>query len=245
LIEEARRDRSPLAPPLRPAWPPPRRVRRDVAAGWPGTALSACGTGTIAQTANQVPGVPGVNINAGPSGSIQLRNVVVQYKDPAGYAAGSDAPLVVRIFNSGPTAVNLVGVDAPDFTARVVLAGGPAPSPTATTPSPSPSVSPGPTAGPSASASASAVPTTTPTPTQPTLGTPYYSVPVESGSYALLVPGQGPYLLLTGLLKPLKPGDSVPVTFHFNDGTDVTVPVPVDLPAGGVPRGSAEGTPSE
>jgi copper(I)-binding protein len=51
--------------------------------------------------------------------------------------------------------------------------------------------------------------------------------------------------MLTGLTKPLLPGDSVPVTFHFNDGTEVTVPVPVDLPATNAPRASAEGTPTQ
>ncbi len=195
------------------------------------TALTACGSGQLAQTANQVPGVPGANVNAGPSGSIQLRNVVVEYKDSAGYPAGANAPLAVRIFNTGPSPVNLVGADSAAGT--VVLVGGAQP----TTPPPAPT--PTATATASGSPSASASPTPTPTPTPTSIGQNQFSVPIASGSYALLVPDQGEYLVLSNLAEPLLPGDNVPVTFKFSDGSQVTVQVPVDLPAGGAPRGTA------
>jgi hypothetical protein len=72
------------------------------------------------------------------------------------------------------------------------------------------------------------------------------SVSIAPDGYVLLVPGQGEYLQLDGLNKPLTPGESVPLTFHFSDGSVAAVVVPVGLPTESVPRGSAaadEGNP--
>ncbi len=223
---------------------------------------AACGSGQIAQTATQVAAVPGTNVNIGPNGSIQLRNLQIQYADPQGYRAGENAPLVVRIFNSGEVAVSLVGVRADGAAESVVLTGGAtptaSPSPSAeaspsaevspsTTASPSAEVSPSTTASPSAGASgsptsqgppiASAQPTAT---AQPDGGSPRFSVNVPPAAYALLVPGKGPYLQLVGLTSALIPGMSVSITFTFSGGTSVTVPVPLALPINSVPRQSVQ-----
>ena len=49
---------------------------------------------------------------------------------------------------------------------------------------------------------------------------------VPADSHAHLSPG-GDHVMLMGLKQPLKPGDEVPVTLKFSDGTshDLTVPV--------------------
>jgi copper(I)-binding protein len=49
---------------------------------------------------------------------------------------------------------------------------------------------------------------------------------VPATSHAHLSPG-GDHVMLMGLKQPLKPGDEVPVTLEFSDGTthDLTVPV--------------------
>ena len=41
--------------------------------------LSACGTGMLTQTSDQVAPVGGANIDVGPGGVIQLRNLMIQY----------------------------------------------------------------------------------------------------------------------------------------------------------------------
>jgi copper chaperone PCu(A)C len=190
------------------------------------TVLAACGSGQYAQTANQVPGVPGANVNAGPNGAIQLRNIVVQYNGPAGYPVGGSAPLVVRIFNAGQNPVALTGADAAGTATTVLLVG---PEPSVPAPTSTPTASGSPTATPGASAS--------PTPAV-TPGSASYSIRIPPVGYATLVPGQGSYLLLAGLTKAIMPGDNVPVTFHFADGTSVTVQVPVDLPGAPASRGN-------
>ncbi|MGH8792935.1 MAG: hypothetical protein ACRDXX_09845 [Stackebrandtia sp.] len=78
-------------------------------------ALSGCGAGQQAQTDSMVPSVPGVNdqiVNDDKHIYIALRDVVVVF-DAAGYAAGEDAPLVVRIFNTGRESDRLIGVESP------------------------------------------------------------------------------------------------------------------------------------
>jgi hypothetical protein len=66
-----------------------------------GTALTlllatGCGAGKNAPTSTEVPAIQGVDADAGP---IALRNLLIPYQ-AGGYPAGSDVPLVVRMYNS-------------------------------------------------------------------------------------------------------------------------------------------------
>ena len=209
-----------------------------------GTALglAGCSAGLVTQTATQVAPVVGIDVDAG---DIALRNVVIEYSGPEGYEAGSDAPLVVRIFNNGMESVTLVGVTA-DKAEAVVLAGTPIvvsptgeptqpPSPEPTT-SPDEEASPSPTDTAEPTASPTATPTPTATPQRPV--TEDVSVTIPPQSYVLLVPGESEsgYLLLTGLRESIIPGESVTVTFTFDNGTSVEVPVPLAPPVHEVPR---------
>ncbi|HEX6873675.1 MAG TPA: copper chaperone PCu(A)C [Micromonosporaceae bacterium] len=213
--------------------------------------MSACGTGQITQTANQVPPVAGVNANAGPNGEIALRDVLIAYNTSQGYPQGGSAPLVVRIFNNGHQAVKLVSVtaaDAADSVALVASSATPQAPATSTAPSPTPaasgsagpsgSASPAGSPAPSGSATPSAAPVPSPSPSQPTAPS-RLSISIPASSYVLLVPGQGQYLQLTGLKRPLGPGSAVPVTFTFDDGSTVTVSIPFGLPTAPLPRESA------
>jgi copper(I)-binding protein len=51
-------------------------------------------------------------------------------------------------------------------------------------------------------------------------------VTVPAASHTHLSPG-GDHVMLMGLEQPLKPGDEVPISLRFSDGTtrDLTVPV--------------------
>jgi copper(I)-binding protein len=203
-------------------------------------ALAGCSAGQITQTATQVAPVVGIS---GDAGDIALRNLVIEYNGPEGYAAGSDAPLVVRLFNNGLEPVTLVGVSA-DKAEAVILTG----SPTVVTPTEPPTQppSPEPTASPEASpsptdteaptATPTATATPTPTPQRPTAEP--VSVTIPPQSYVLLVPGQGEngHLVLVGLTEAIIPGESVNVTFTFDNGTSVVLPVPLAPPVHEVPR---------
>jgi len=199
------------------------------------TLVSACSAGQLAQTSEEVAAVPGVNANAGPNGEIALRDLLIAYNGPQGYPQGGDAPLVVRIFNDLPQPVKLVRVTAEDAARAVVLVGGTpvtTAAPTAAAASPSAAPSPGATP-PGASPSPSPV-AAAPTPIAQAI-----SVEIASSSYQMLVPGQGGYLVLRGLTRPLGPGSSALVTFTFDDGSSVRVNVPFGVPMEAVPRASA------
>jgi len=182
---------------------------------------------------DQVAAVPGANGNAGPDGTVALRNALVPYNNPAGYPQGGNAPITVRIFNSGLNPITLVGAEAPGSAASVQLVGGTVATQAPTSAPPSPSIG----ASKSGSPSASAVPTAT-TPPKPA-GQTNFSVAIASAGYALLVPGQGAYLQLTGLTQALTPGLLVTVTFHFDDGSKATLSLPVGPATGALSRDPA------
>jgi hypothetical protein len=147
----------------------------------------------------------------------------------------------VRIFNNGNQPVTLVGVNAGDAAAGVTLGGGPelvggSPPTPSETPGESPGA-PGESPGESPAPTAPATPTGQPTPAEPP-GQETFTIEIAPGSYVLLVPGQDRFLQLVGLRQPLVPGGSVPVTFMFRNGgtTNVTVQVPMGLPATPLPR---------
>jgi copper(I)-binding protein len=184
-------------------------------------AVSACSAGQITQTSSQVAAVPGANADAG---SVALRDLVVAYNGPQGYAQGASAPLVVRIFNNGQTAVQLVGATAEGAASGVTLTGGTQAQTESQNTSPSPT------------ATGTASPTATATPSPAQNGEQKFSVEIPPVSYVLLVPGSGQYLQLTGLTNAIIPGQSVPVTFSFSDGSSVKVDVPLVPPNTVVPR---------
>src|SRR4051812_23285914 len=83
----------------------------------PALGLAACSAGQVTQTNTQVSAVPGVNadvgqaLNGGPA--LALRNVMLAYADPAGFPAGGNAPMIVRLFNETAAPLKLTGVEAP------------------------------------------------------------------------------------------------------------------------------------
>ncbi len=207
-------------------------------------ALAGCSAGQVTQTSEQVAAVPGTDADAG---SIALRNLVIVYDGPEGYPAGGDAPLVVRLFNNGPEAITLTGVTA-DKAASVQLVGSPtveptqtpsAPPPEATATSPAPEASPTATGSPSPETSPTGSPSPEPTAeatTPPPAPLPL-SITIPPQSYVLLVPGEADgHLVLTGLAEEITPGESILVTFTFDDGVTVTVAVPLAPPQNQIPR---------
>lgn len=76
---------------------------------WLGVALvslllvSGCGAGQNAETSREVPAIPGADADAGP---IALRDLLIPYRE-GGYPAGSNVPLVVRMFSTAEQPVQL------------------------------------------------------------------------------------------------------------------------------------------
>ena len=209
-------------------------------------ALTGCSAGQLTQTASQVAAVPGTNITVG---SIALRDLTIQYNGPDGYRMGEDAPLAVRIFNDGTEPVTLTAVTA-DKAEAVTLVAGPGASASAAPPfglpqpgpprpspgaSPSPEASPATSPSPGASPSPAASPSPSPSPAPPASSR--LSIQIPPQGYVLMVPEQGSYLQLTRLKEPVVPGDSVRVTFTFDNGASVPIEIPL-VPLAGmtVPR---------
>lgn len=207
--------------------------------------ISGCSAGQIAQTAGKASSVPGVNAEVQTEGgAYQIRNLVVAYKDPKGYPAGSDAPLELVIFNDTDRPVTVKF--SSDGARSVVLASATTmPTPPAATRTPS---------GPEASASGGAhvdptdqpTATRTPRPTgslQPLPTTsaassgPPGSVVIPARSFVLLNRTGGQVLQLVGLKQDLRPGESVNLQFDF-DGKRYSTEVPVTVPLSPAPLAS-------
>lgn len=195
--------------------------------------LAGCGAGQDAQTAGKESSVPGVSADLG---GIAVRNVQIGYPDRETrvYPKGGDAPLEVRIFNSGAETDALVGVTS-EVAERVVLAGsggeGSAVCPQASVSVPAAQPTLQPTQRPGASPSGTAEPPTTLNPTG-SAGNAEFAVQLAPGGCALLT-GEPYRLELSGLRQELAPGDVVPVTFSFRDAGEVTLRVPFGLPTDG------------
>ncbi|MGI5246575.1 hypothetical protein [Dactylosporangium sp. CA-139066] len=192
--------------------------------------VSACGAGQVTQTAEQVPAVPGVNVNSA-DGNIALRDGVVAYADS--YKPGSTVPINVRLFNNSTQAVKLTGVTSDN--GKFVLVGGPKASVAATpaaasgTPSASGSKKPAGSASPSESASES--PAAPPPPVS--AGSSEISVAIPVNGVVLLSKDSQTYLAVDKLTgPPLVAGGSltnVVFTFTYADGKTTTITLP-DLP---------------
>jgi hypothetical protein len=64
---------------------------------------SACGAGQAAQSSQEVPAISGVDASAGP---IDLRDLLIPFRQD-GYPAGSDVPLVVRLYSNAEQPIEL------------------------------------------------------------------------------------------------------------------------------------------
>lgn len=205
--------------------------------------LAGCGSGQVSQTEAQRPPISGIDVNSA-DGSIFLRNLAIEYPGPEGYAKGSSAPIHVRIANMSEQKVRLVSVTAEVGMAALAgpaaLPSTPAPAPATPTASPTGSPSGSPSAGRSGSGTptpspSSAAPTASPSPTGPPVNR-QISIDIATRGLAILDPSSPRYLVLTDLREELRPGQTVMVTFRFDNGVQIETPVPMAVPLSPLPR---------
>ncbi|MCI4063094.1 hypothetical protein MRQ36_11095 [Micromonospora sp. R77] len=209
-----------------------------------GLLLSGCGAGQVAETANKIPSVQGVNVQT-PDNNFKVRGLYVQYPGVEGYQAGGNAGLNVVIYNDSREPVTVTVTT--DSAREIVLAGSPAAgsqptpsssptepasaSPTPADPSASPSQSLG--AGESASASPSAGESASASPSaseSAPAGQPARLEIPALGYAQLLATGGGQYLQLVGLNEKLLSGQQVQLTFDFGNGRVIRTGAPVGVP---------------
>ncbi|MCE6999508.1 hypothetical protein LZG04_32555 [Saccharothrix sp. S26] len=231
--------------------PAPRRlaVVAALATGL-GLAAAGCSAGQVTQTDTQVAAVNGAS---GQVGDVAVRDAQFLFPVAHGsYEQGDDAPIVVVIANNGAEADKLLGVtsdasgpaeisgDTKLEPASVILSGADQDDagshPTSTTAKPSGSSSSeahATTTTTAPSESGSVTTTTTPSGSAtstsgsgtsisapPTTGTklPSSVDPTEPGSVKIV---------LKGLKKPLRPGETIRVTFLFEKAGEVTLQLPI------------------
>jgi copper(I)-binding protein len=215
--------------------------------------LAACGAGQITQTDTQVAAVNGAN---GSAGAIAVRDAQLAFPNNAQgvYPPGSTASLLVTIVNTGITPDELLKITTPAADA-VTIDG----SPTGTKVIPGPySISSGTDpddqssstrAGTSSSSTASGTPTATST--SPSTATTPKSVPSTTVTTTMPsttagIPAVGRVsIMLVGIKSingaPLGTGLTVPITFYFAHGGQVTLDVPIAPPADNFTPSSATG----
>ncbi len=202
--------------------------------------LSGCGAGQVAETANKVPSVQGVNVQTSDN-LYKVRGLYVQYPGGEGYQAGANAPLNVVLYNDSQSPVT---VTVTTDSAREILltgaaqSGGPSVAPTGSPTEPataSPTAS-NPSASPSQSVGTSGSPSTSPSGSAPA-GQPA-RIEIPANGYAVLNSDKGQFLQLVGLNDKLLSGQQVNLAFDFGNGKVVKTAAPVGVPLTPVPAPS-------
>jgi hypothetical protein len=220
-------------------------------------AFAGCSAGQVAETSLKRPSNQGLN-EENSNNTVAIRNLVVSYNGPEGYAAGASAPLEVGLYNQTTQPVTvLVSSRQPDAAlgknvvsgTNVVLVGGGQPSsPSTAIPEPSgsrdaavPETSNGPSGSveaPSASPSSGESPSPGTSESAGPGGTPARIVLSPLG-YASFLPGDAQSMQVQGLSGKLLPGMSVNLVFEFSNGAaPLTVQAPVGIPLSPAPRES-------
>jgi copper(I)-binding protein len=192
-----------------------------------GLALSACGSGQVAQTAQTKPAVDGSMAQVG---ALAIRDAALDYPVSGVYERGSDARLRMVVVNSGIAPDSLVSVSSPVATDTTISEGGSAEATGSATPEPSESASESasPSATPSDTASGTATPSATPSPTpSPTPENAQIQIPANN---YVSFREDGPRIMLTGLTKQLRPGQNLVVTLTFQRAGSVTMTIAVGTP---------------
>lgn len=200
-----------------------------------GLVLSGCGAGQVAETANKVPSVQGVNVQT-EDNLYKVRGLYVEYPGTEGYKSGASAKVNVVIYNDSRSPVTVTVTT--DSAREVVLAGSvppgaqPSPSVSATEPasaSPTPS---DPNASPSQSLAVTPSPGESPS-ASPSPATPAGQparIEIPALGYAQLITTGGRYLQLVGLNEDLLAGQQVNLVFDFGNGKTIRTGAPVGIP---------------
>jgi copper(I)-binding protein len=179
--------------------------------------ITACSAGQVNQTSTQVRDKVGADVQVG---DLTLRGIQLAYPTDGSYAPGDEAELQMAMVNSGSEDDALVGIKGTGFS-EVRVTG----SESGTVAAPSP------TAGATAT-------TTTPSP-QPTTSGGARALDITIPAHSSIYLGENaPTVTLLSLGQELTPAQTMDLTFTFKRAGDVTVAVPVAVPASNVPQTS-------
>ena len=177
--------------------------------------ISACSAGQVNQTSTQLRDKVGPEVRVG---DLTLRGIQLAYPTNGSYAPGDDAELQMSMVNSGSEDDALVGIKGTGF-AEVRVTGA---------------------ASGTVVASPSAGATTTPPPAPATTSGGARAVDITIPANSSVFLGENaPTITLVALGQPLTPAQTLDMTFTFRKAGNVTVAVPVAVPASNVPQTSS------
>ncbi len=183
--------------------------------------LAGCGTGQVAQTANEESAVNGASATIG---TIAIRDAqLAPAPQPQGYyTSGADAPLIMTIVNTGSASDKLLSVSSPDAAGASIVGDSELIAGTSVR---STEVPAGKTASPQAT---------------PSQSTPSQANPSSDARPTPSLPIGQIRITLTGLkVHQLRTGYEVPVVLTFAKAGKVTVPMPIAIaPIAGSSHGS-------
>jgi copper(I)-binding protein len=232
-----------------------RSTSRSVLAGLVvvgGLALAGCGSGQVAQTAQQQGTIDGVSVQVG---QLAVRDIALEYPNAGVYKKGTTARLRMVVVNQGISADVLTDVRSPAASGVTITDD----SATAQPGGGSPSATPFDTSSPSASASAGASPSGSATPsgsdsasgsaTPSGAATPSATpspsaapTPTTAANAQIAIPPNGyvsfengsASVQLTGLVNQLYPAQTLQVTLVFQKAGSVTTTIAVGVSEGQV-----------
>jgi copper(I)-binding protein len=192
-------------------------------------ALGACSGGQVTQTGTQD------RDKVGPQAQVEdilLRQVLLAYPEGGRYEEGDDAELIISIINTSNADDTLTGIEGEGFDGVLVAGTGPTPSPSSPAgDQPTSTPTPGTTgATPGSSPSAPAAPSATPS-ASTTLS---LDLPADTALY--VGREDGATITLQDLGEELTPGQTLTVTFSFEQAGEITTQVLVAGPEEAIER---------
>jgi copper(I)-binding protein len=202
--------------------------------------LSACSSGQVNQTSEQVRDKVGATARVG---QLTLRGVTLAYPPTGSYAQGGEAVLQAAIVNQGGKPDTLVSIKGPDFQGvRVTGTGSQATAPLGSTAAPAATTAAAGTTAASTTPSGSATSGASSPATAATLPSeaPSSAANIQIPSETVILLGRNaPHVSLVGLTRQITPAQAVPMTFTFRGAGSVTVKAIVANPPSELPQTSS------
>ena len=192
-------------------------------------ALGACSGGQVTQTGTQD------RDKVGPQAQVEdilLRQVLLAYPEGGRYEEGDDAELIITILNSSNADDTLTGIEGEGFGGVLVAPNAPTPSPSSPAGNqPTATPTPGTTgATPGSSPSAPAAPSATPS------ASTRLSLDLPADTALYVGREDGATITLQDLGEELTPGQTLTVTFSFEQAGEITTQVLVAGPEEAIER---------
>lgn len=186
-------------------------------------ALGACSGGQVTQTGTQD------RDKVGPQAQVEdilLRQVLLAYPEGGRYEEGDDAELILTIINASNADDALIGIEGEGFDGLLVAATGPTPSPSSPAGN-QPTATPTPGGTGATPGSSPAAPATTSA--TPSAGTEVsLDIPADTALY--IGREDGATITLQDLGEELTPGQTLTMTFTFEQAGGITTQVLVAGP---------------